>query len=231
MFRESQSNDEVCRNRVLFLVSIFQLGIALTLPTLAKVKFSHVGIHETTEALSLRFLWTVLCLSLLRTVVFPFWHLKTPEFILHKACCSIWKCRPGCWTLVRACWTRIHRVCNSLSRSFRSHTRRPDEEGVASFPNPLPMANLQITTTGNDLPTQESTTAFSELNEEKPIGQSENRADMGECTLCYSRERNKALIKCGHALCQDCGEQLMMEGNICPWCREPIIGLNPVFLP
>ena len=80
MFRESQSNDEVCRNRVLFLVSIFQLGIAVSLPTLPKVKFSHVGIHETTEALSLRFLWTVLCLSLLRTVVFPFWHWKTPNY-------------------------------------------------------------------------------------------------------------------------------------------------------
>lgn len=59
-----------------------------------------------------------------------------------------------------------------------------------------------------------------------PTSPSENtipESEISECTVCYEREVNSVLYKCGHVcMCFECAIQVKEKGSLCPICRQTI---------
>jgi hypothetical protein len=51
------------------------------------------------------------------------------------------------------------------------------------------------------------------------------------CAICYVKERNTVLYKCGHkALCVECANSIKARSNPkCPLCRTPVLDVIPIY--
>eukprot|EP01113_Clastostelium_recurvatum_P014315 TRINITY_DN17772_c0_g1_i1.p1 TRINITY_DN17772_c0_g1~~TRINITY_DN17772_c0_g1_i1.p1 ORF type:complete len:166 (-),score=34.59 TRINITY_DN17772_c0_g1_i1:158-655(-) len=55
--------------------------------------------------------------------------------------------------------------------------------------------------------------------------------DSEACVVCVEREKNTALIPCGHrAFCAECAQLLLSKKSVCPLCRLPIQSVLKVYL-
>lgn len=59
-----------------------------------------------------------------------------------------------------------------------------------------------------------------------PTSPTENKIqedETHECTVCYEREVNSVLYKCGHVcMCFECAIHVKEKGALCPICRQTI---------
>ncbi|KAH9258297.1 hypothetical protein BASA81_003346 [Batrachochytrium salamandrivorans] len=49
------------------------------------------------------------------------------------------------------------------------------------------------------------------------------------CGICFEREKNRTFYKCGHQCCSNCADAIMRAKKECPYCREGILDVIPVF--
>ena len=40
------------------------------------------------------------------------------------------------------------------------------------------------------------------------------------CTICNTNPNSYVLVACGHRICEACGERIVREGLLCPFCRR-----------
>ena len=61
---------------------------------------------------------------------------------------------------------------------------------------------------------------------ESTIAENENN----ECTVCYEREVNSVLYKCGHVcMCFECAIHVKEKGALCPICRQTIFDVIKIY--
>ncbi|XP_076104058.1 protein neuralized-like isoform X1 [Mytilus galloprovincialis] len=54
--------------------------------------------------------------------------------------------------------------------------------------------------------------------------------DISECTVCYEREVNSVLYKCGHVcMCFECAIHVKEKGALCPICRQTILDVIKIY--
>ncbi|KAH9251400.1 hypothetical protein BASA81_010812 [Batrachochytrium salamandrivorans] len=53
--------------------------------------------------------------------------------------------------------------------------------------------------------------------------------DANLCGVCFEREKNRTFYKCGHQCCSSCADAIMRVKKECPYCREGILDVIPVF--
>jgi hypothetical protein len=51
-----------------------------------------------------------------------------------------------------------------------------------------------------------------------------------ECTICNEEKSDRAVLnKCGHAFCRDCAEKEFQRTKTCPFCRQQIVSVIPLY--
>lgn len=54
--------------------------------------------------------------------------------------------------------------------------------------------------------------------------------DILDCYICMKNKRDKVLISCGHTICNNCYDILVMKSKECPLCRTKVNGCIDFYL-
>ena len=101
---------------------------------------------------------------------------------------------------------------------------------------PLAKAKRQNTKTGDDKPQPGTSGSTDKGDDQKPGTSSmtdkgdKSDSEDGDCTVCFERPVNAALIPCGHlSMCYECAVKVKKRDRLCPLCRQPIKSVLRVY--
>ena len=101
---------------------------------------------------------------------------------------------------------------------------------------PLGKAKKQNTKTGDDKPLPGTSGLTDKGDNQKPGTSSmtdkgdKSDSEDGDCTVCFERPVNAALIPCGHlSMCYECAVKVKKRDRLCPLCRQPIKSVLRVY--